>query len=127
MTSLDSSAIVEYLRNDATVTAYLDERDPWWTSTIRVFEVSNGPASDPVEERQTFGGVRALAFDEQLAIEASRLQHAATEDGTELSPRDGMIAATARSTGDEYVVADSDFEIQPLEERMHVTNLHGDG
>jgi hypothetical protein len=29
MTSLDSSAIVEYLRNDATVTAYLDERDPW--------------------------------------------------------------------------------------------------
>jgi hypothetical protein len=37
-----------------------------------------------------------------------------------------MIAATARSTGDEYVVADSDFEIRPLEERMDVTNLHGD-
>lgn len=130
MTFLDSSTIIEYLRDDATVTAYLDERDPWWTSTICVFEVLNGPASDPdfdpVEERQMFGGVRALEFNEQLAIEAARLQHAAIEDGTELSPRDAMIAATARSTGDEYVVADSDFEIQPLEERMAVTNLHGD-
>ncbi len=35
-----------------------------------------------------------------------------------------MIAATARLTGDEYVVADSDFEIQPLEDVMEVTNLH---
>jgi hypothetical protein len=130
MTFLDSSTIIEYLRNDATVTASLDERNPWWTSTICVFEVLNSPASDPdfdpVEERQTFGGVRALEFTEQLAIDASRLQHAAIEGGTELSPRDAMIAATARSTGDEYVVADSDFEIQPLEERMDVTNLHGD-
>lgn len=35
-----------------------------------------------------------------------------------------MIAATARSTGDEYVVADSDFEAAPLEEVIDVTNLH---
>ncbi len=104
------------------------KRDPWWTSTICVFEVLNGPASDPdfdpVEERQTFGGVQALECNEQLAIEAARLQHAAIEDGSELSPRDAMVAATA-PTGDEYVVADSDFEVQPLEERMNVTNLHG--
>ncbi len=130
MTFLDSSTIIEYLRNDATVTAYLDERNPWWTSAICVFEVLNGPASDPdfdpAEERQKFDGVRALEFNEHLAIEASRLQHAAIRDGAELSPRDAMIAATARSTGDEYVVADSDFEIRPLEERMDVTNLHGD-
>jgi hypothetical protein len=129
MTFLDSSTVIEYLRNDATVTAYLDECDPWWTSTICVFEVSNGPASDPefdpVEERRTFGGVRVLEFDERLAVEASRLQHAAIEDGTELSPRDAMIAAAARSTGEEYVVADCDFEIRPLEGRIDVTNLHG--
>jgi hypothetical protein len=130
MTFLDSSTVIEYLRNDATVTAYLDERDPWWTSTVCVFEVSNGPASDPdfdpVEKRQKIGGVRALESDEQLAVGASRLQHAAIEDGTELSPRDAMIAATARSAGDEYVVADSDLEIRPLEERIDVTDLHGD-
>jgi predicted nucleic acid-binding protein len=129
MTFLDSSAIIEYLRDDQTVIDYLDTREPWWTSTICVFEVLNGPAGspgfDPVEERQTFGGVQALEFNEQLALEAARLQDASLEDGSELSHRDAMIAATARSTGDEYVVADSDFETDPLEDVMEVTNLHG--
>lgn len=127
MTFLDSSTIIEYLRDNETVIDYLDERQPWWTSTICVFEVLNGPAGsagfDPVEVRQQFGGVEALGFNEQLALEAARLQSVAIEDGSELSPRDAMIAATARSTGDEYVVADSDFETEPLEGRMTVTNL----
>lgn len=129
MTFLDSSTIIEYLRNDRSVVEYLDTRQPWWTSAICVFEVLNGPAGspdfDPVEERQRFGGVRALEFNEQLALEAARLQDASVEDGSELSHRDAMIAATARSTGDEYVVADSDFETEPLEAVMDVTNLHG--
>ena len=37
-----------------------------------------------------------------------------------------MIAATARSTGDEYVVADADFETASLENAMDVTNLEGE-
>lgn len=127
MTFLDSSTIIEYLRENRTVIDYLDECEPWWTSTICVFEVLNGPAGtpgfDPVEERQAFSGVQALEFNEQLALEATRLQHEAVSNGDELSPRDAMIAATARSTGDEYVVADGDFEIQPLEGVMNVTNL----
>jgi len=129
MTFLDSSTIIEYLRDNQMVKDYLDKREPWWTSTICVFEVLNGPAGspnfDPMEERQTFSGVQALEFNEQLALEASRLQDASIEDGSELSHRDAMIAATARSTGDEYVVADSDFETEPLEDVMEVTNLHG--
>lgn len=128
MTFLDSSTIIEYLRGNQIVIDYLDERRPWWTSTICVFEVLNGPAGstdfDPVEERQRFGGVQALEFNEQLALEASRLQHSSIQNGSELSHRDAMIAATARSTGDEYVVADSDFETTPLEVVMEVTNLH---
>ena len=130
MTFLDSSTIIEYLRGDGEVEEYLDKREPWWTSTICVFEVLNGPAGssnfDPIEERQTFGGVQALEFNEQLALEASRLQDASVRDGSELSPRDAMIAATARSTGDEYVVADEDFETDPLEDVMEITNLHGE-
>ena len=127
MTFLDSSTIIEYLRDNQTVIDYLDTREPWRTSTICVFEVLNGPAGspgfDPVEERQKFGGVKALEFNEQLALEAIRLQNASIRDGSELSHRDAMIAATARSTGEEYVVADSDFEIDPLEDLMEVTNL----
>jgi hypothetical protein len=34
-----------------------------------------------------------------------------------------MVAATARSTGDEFVVADSDFQTGVLEDHMTVTNL----
>lgn len=131
MTFLDSSTIIEYLRDNQTVIEYLDEREPWWTSAICVFEILNGPAGspgfDPIETRQAFSGVQALKFNEQLALEAARLQHQAVRDGGELSHRDAMIAATARSTGDEYVVADSDFEIQPLEAVMEVTNLHETG
>lgn len=130
MTFLDGSTIIEYLRDNQTVIDYLDTREPWWTSTICVFEVLNGPAGlpdfDPIEERQQFSGVRALEFDEQLALEAARLQDASITDGSELSHRDAMIAATARSTGDEYVVADSDFETGPLEDVMEVTNLHSE-
>ena len=115
MTFLDSSTIIEYLRDNTAVKEYLDKREPWLTSTICVFEVLNGPAGspnfDPIEERQKFSGVQALEFNEQLSLEASRLQDASIEDGSELSHRDAMVAATARSTGDEYVVADSDFEI----------------
>ena len=127
MTFLDSSTIIEYLRDNQSVIDYLDEREPWWTSTICVFEVLNGPAGspdfDPVDERQKFSGVQALEFNEQLALEAARLQDVSVKDGTELSHRDAMIAATARSTGDEYVVADSDFETAVLEDHMDVTNL----
>jgi predicted nucleic acid-binding protein len=127
MTFLDSSTIIEYLRGNETIIEYLEDRQPWWTSTICVFEVLNGPAGtpgfDPIEERQRFGGVEAIEFNEQLALEATRLQDAAIADGSELSHRDAMIAATARSTGDEYVVADSDFETKPLESVLDVTNL----
>lgn len=129
MTFLDSSTIIEYLRDNQAVIEYLDDRQAWWTSTICVFEVLNGPAGtpgfDPIEARQQFSGVQALEFNEQLALEASRLQHEAVRDGGELSHRDAMIAATARSTGDEYVIADSDFEIAPLQDVMDVTNLDG--
>jgi predicted nucleic acid-binding protein len=130
MTFLDSSTIIEYLRNNRTVIDYLDKQQPWWTSTICVFEVLNGPAGspefDPVEERQKFAGVQALEFNEEIALEAARLQHVSIEDGSELSHRDAMIAATARSTGDEYVVADSDFQTEPLEDIMTVTNVSVD-
>jgi predicted nucleic acid-binding protein len=34
MTFLDSSTIIEYLRDTQSVIEYLDTREPWWTSTI---------------------------------------------------------------------------------------------
>jgi len=127
MTFLDSSTIIRYLNDNQTIQNYLNKDNPWWTSTVCVFEVLNGPAGtpgfDPIEERNRFSGVEALEFNEQLALEAARLQNEAVKDGSELSARDAMIAATARSTGDEYVIADSDFDIAPLTDHLDVTNL----
>lgn len=61
MTFLVSLTIIEYLRGSQPVIEYLDKRQPWWTSTICVFEVLNGPTGspsfDPIEERQKFSGV----------------------------------------------------------------------
>ncbi|MEF8839883.1 MAG: hypothetical protein V5A18_10305 [Haloarculaceae archaeon] len=56
MTFLDSSTIIESLRNNRQVVDYADDRRPWLTSTICVFDVCNGPAGstdfDPVNVSQ---------------------------------------------------------------------------
>jgi len=127
MTFLDTSTIIQYLRGDDSVRAYIEGREPWLTSTICVFEVINGRLgsgdTDIVGVRQDFAGVQALDPNESIAIEAARLQDELIDDGERLATADLLIAATARSTGDELVVADGDFETEALEDVMQVTNL----
>jgi len=127
MTFLDTSTIVQYLSGDERVRAYIEGREPWLTSTICVFEVINGRLgsgeTDIVAVRQDFAGVQALDLNESIAIEAARLQDELIDGGERLATADLLIAATARSTGDELVVADDDFETDTLEAVMQVTNL----
>ncbi|WP_336001949.1 PIN domain-containing protein [Halorientalis halophila] len=127
MTFLDTSTIIQYLKGDEAVREYITGREPWWTSTICVYEVINGRLgvgeTDVVSVRQEFGGVQALDLNESIALEAARIQDELVNDGTRLSTTDILIAATARSTGDELVVADADFETEHLTDRMPVTNL----
>jgi hypothetical protein len=73
--------------------------------------------------RQSIGGVQSIDLSETVALEAARIQTELRRDGAEMSVRDLLIAATARSTGAELVVADSDFETHHLQNRMTVTNL----
>ncbi|WP_339102734.1 PIN domain-containing protein [Haloterrigena salinisoli] len=72
-------------------------------------------------ERQHFGGVRSLEFSEEIALEAARLRDELRTDGDRMAVRDLMIAATARSTGDHLVVADSAFQTDALESTLQVT------
>ena len=105
---------------------------PWEEvkSSVCVFEVIDGEvgseSTDIVAARQEFGGVRALDLNEQIALEAGRMQDQLMDDGEQMAARDLLIAATARSTGDELIVADGDFETQLLTDLMEVTNLRGD-
>jgi predicted nucleic acid-binding protein len=127
MAFLDTSTIIQYLRGDGAVREYIEGREPWWTSTICVYEVINGRLgrgeTDVMAVRQEFGGVQALDLNESIAVDAARIQDTLVDDGTRLSTVDILVAATARSTGDELVVADGDFETEPLQDAMEVTNL----
>ncbi|RLM83873.1 type II toxin-antitoxin system VapC family toxin [Halobellus sp. Atlit-38R] len=128
MTFLDSSVIIDLLEGVPDVVEYVDNCfQPYLTSTICVFEVIDGRVgsgeTDVVSVRQDFGGVRSLDLNEQIVLEAGRMQDQLMDDGERMATRDLLIAATARSTGSELVVADSDFQARLLADQMDVTNL----
>lgn len=128
MTFLDSSVIIDMVEGvPETVERMEAFETPYLTSTVCVFEVLNGELgadeTDVAAARQDFGGVRSLDLTEDVALEAIRLQDRLLDDGSRMAARDVLIAATARTTGDELVVADSDFETDALEDLMQVTNL----
>ncbi|PSP78080.1 VapC toxin family PIN domain ribonuclease [Halobacteriales archaeon QS_1_68_20] len=128
MTFLDSSTIIDMLEGvEATVEFVESEGEPYLTSTICVYEVIQGElgtgTTDVVAEREEFGGVRELDLTNSIALEAARLQDQLLDDGDPMAPRDVLVAATARSTGEHLVVADSDFETEALESYVQVTNV----
>ena len=129
MLFLDTSTILSYKREERETVSYLDANEPWFTSTICLYEFVNGAMwQDDVTAhvaRQSIGGVRAIDLSETVVMEAARIQNELRSDGDEMAVRDLLIAATARSTGAELVVADSDFETEHLTDLLTVTNLSG--
>jgi len=127
MLFLDTSAILSYKREEQAAVSHLEANKPWFTSTICVYEFVNGAMwRDDISAhvaRQSIGGVRSIDLSETVALEAARIQTELRRDGDEMSTRDLLIAATARSTGAELVVADSDFETELLHDLLNVTNL----
>lgn len=127
MLFLDTSAILSYKRDEGTVVSYLENDKPWFTSTVCIYEFVNGAMwKDNITAhvaRQSIGGVKSIELSETVAMEAARIQSELRKDGDEMSVRDLLIGATARSTGAELVVADSDFETEHLEGLLAVTNL----
>ncbi|MFB6136991.1 MAG: PIN domain-containing protein [Halobacteriaceae archaeon] len=128
MTFLDSSVIIDMLAGvPAVVDAVEGRGQPYLTSALCVYEVVDGAVgsgdTDVVAVRQQFGGVEALELNEQIALEATRMQEHLMADGERMPVRDLLVAATARSTGDELVVADADFDADRLVELLDVTNL----
>ncbi|WP_435196908.1 type II toxin-antitoxin system VapC family toxin [Natronomonas sp. EA1] len=128
MTVLDSSVIIDYLDGVEDVVEFVDEQPTLVTSSICVYEVLAGEVfsageTDLIGARANFGRVTALDFSEEVAVEAARMQNRLLDAGTPLSPRDLMIAATARTEGKELVVSDADFETDSLRELLSVQRL----
>ena len=127
MLFLDTSAILSYKRDESGTVSYLEDNKPWFTSAVCLYEFVNGAMwQDDLSAhvaRQSIGGVQSIDLSETVAIEAARMQCELRTDGEEMSVRDLLIAATARSTGAELVVADADFQTDMLAEYLTVTNL----
>jgi predicted nucleic acid-binding protein len=128
VTFLDSSVIIDMLAGVDETVAFVEEQGgPYLTSTVCVYEVLEGKlgagSTDVAAAREDFGGVTALDLTEALSLEAARLQDQLLDDGQRMAARDLLIAATARSTGDDLVVADSDFQTDVLESYLTVANL----
>ena len=125
MTFLDSSVIIDYLDGVEEVVEFVNEQPTLVTSSICIYEVLAGEVfsageTDLIGARENFGRVTALDFSEEVAFEAARMQNRLLESGTPMSPRDLMIAATARSEGKELVVSDADFDTEGLRELLSI-------
>jgi predicted nucleic acid-binding protein len=130
MTFLDSSVIIHYLDGSDAIVEYVDDETspPYFTSSLCVYEVLMGEVHAPGEtdlhaQRERFSWVQSLELNERIAIQAAQLQDRLRSSGELMTPRDVLIAATARSTGDLLVVADADFEVDDLDEFVPVSNL----
>lgn len=125
MTVLDSSVIIDYLDGVEEVVEFVDEQQILVTSSICIYEVLAGEVfsageTDLIEARENFGRVAAVDVSEEVAFEAARMESHLLDAGTPMSPRDLMIAATARSEGKELVVSDTDFDTDGLRELLSV-------
>jgi hypothetical protein len=125
VTFLDSSVIIDYLDGVEEVVEFVNEQPTLVTSSICIYEVLAGEVfsageTDLIGARENFGRVTALDFSEEVAFEAARMQNRLLESGTPMSPRDLMIAATARSEGKELVVSDADFDTEGLRELLSI-------
>jgi hypothetical protein len=132
VTFLDSSVIVDMIEDVPEVVCYVEScGQPYFTSAMCVFEVVDGRVggdeTDVVGVRQEFAGVQAIEFNERIALEAGRIQDQLMSAGERMSPQDLIVAATARSTGDELVVTDDDFETTVLTELLNLTSLSKGG
>jgi hypothetical protein len=128
VTLLDSSVIIDYLDGVEEVVEFVDEQPVLVTPSICIYEVLAGEVFSAgeaalIEARENFGRVAAVDFSEEVAFEAARMQSRLLESGTPTSPRDLMVAATARSEGKELVVSDTDFDTDGLRELLTVRKL----
>lgn len=128
MAFLDSSVIIDYLAGIESVVTFVDDQPRLLTSSLCIYEVLEGEArstgqSDVVGARQAFGRVQGIGFNEEIALEAARMQDRLSTNGSPMPTYDLLIAASARSTGDTLVVRDRDFDVEPLGEFLDVKCL----
>jgi tRNA(fMet)-specific endonuclease VapC len=127
MTVYDSSVLIDYLDGDSDAVDYVERRQDQRAIApqLVLFEVYQGELfkSGPPEFDAVDDALEWLAVVEDpsgIARAAAELQHELHDSGDLLAARDAFVAGTARQLGDPLAVADSDFDVEGIDELLDV-------
>lgn len=129
MTLYDSSVLIDYLDGDEEAVGYveshLDERAV--APPLVVFEVyqgevfKTGPADFDAVDRAL--GWVTVVDETEFARAAAELQDDLQRRGEPLAARDAFVAGAAGSLDERLVVADADFDVEGITDRLSVDFL----
>jgi len=130
MTVYDSSVLIEYLDGNADVVAYVEDQQHRRAVApqLVLFEVYQGelfktgrPDFDAVDDALDW--VTVVAEPTGIARAATELQAELHHSGELLAARDAFIAGVAKRLGEPLAVADSDFDVDGIDDVLDVELL----
>lgn len=136
MIYFDSSFLADYLQKEEYTRVFLqdNENESFHTTSIVRYELFDGalkhPSSDhsPTRVKQGLTWLSVEPFTDEVAEEASEIQHELRKAGTILSKADNLIAGQVREAGATLVTRDDDFErVEDLDVTVLNRNRDEDG
>lgn len=127
MTLYDSSVLIDYLTGEDAAVEYVernaDERAV--APPLVMYEVYEGEIYRPGEPDfesvdDALSWLQILNSSQTDARAAAELQADLQQAGATLAPRDALIAGTAKSVGENFAVADADFDVEGIDELIDV-------
>lgn len=126
----DSSVLIDYLDGVETAVSYVenhsDERAA--TPSLVLFEIYQGEVfksgnTDIEAVDGALGWLHVVDETHEVARRATKLQDRLKRDGDPLNARDAFIAGAADALDERLVVADSDFDVDGIDDVLEVTFL----
>lgn len=126
----DSSVLIDYLDGVKTSVSYIEEHsdERAVAPSLVLFEIYQGEVfksgnSDFEAVDGALGWVTVVDETPETARRAAELQARLKRDGTPLTARDAFIAGAADALDERLVVADSDFDVDGIDEVLDLILL----
>lgn len=115
MRFLDTSFLVDYLKNQKYTLNYLEENEEeaFYASSITFYELYRGEYKIGKENlegiKENLNWLKEAKFDNKAAEEAAEIESKLEKKGEKINLADVIIAGTAKSRGSKLVSTDTDF------------------
>ena len=126
----DSSVLIDYLDGRREAVSFVDGHSDRRavTTPLVMFEIYQGEVyksgeSDFEAVDRALNWVTIVEETPELARSAAVLQDRLQRSGEPLTARDAFIAGAAKALGERLVVADSDFDVDGIDDLLDVTLL----